>query len=257
MQNHQLIKFKDIRNNNILLPSVFFLFLVITACSTTKPFSMLSEQQLNYPVSVGVEIDGEEKINKTRILGKFIYTYQNVGGLTYFSVYLLNHTDIQKGESVLDIGTGSGVQAIFAAEKAHRVLATDINESALKSVLKNAHEYNVADKIIVRNSDLFNSIKSDEKFDVIISSIPLVWDREQSDWSLYERFFADAGKYLNPGGRIYFLAGFLNNIERTKNLIERNGLKITRLDMAYEISRKLEPMVYVIQHASAMNFDMD
>ena len=74
---------------------------------------------------------------------------------------------------------------------------------------------------------------------------------------MYEQFFTDVGKDLHPAGRIDFLAGFLNNIGRTMDLIERNDLRITRLDMAYEVSRKLETIVYVIQHASTINLDID
>lgn len=96
-----------------------------------------------------------------------------VAGLTIFSLYLLGRTEILQGESVLDMGAGGGIQAIFAADKASRLLATDFDESALKSTMKNAHEHNVADRIRARNSDLFTVINSDEAFDVIIASLPI------------------------------------------------------------------------------------
>ena len=73
----------------------------------------------------------------------------------------------------------------------------------------------------------------------------------QGNWKLQERFFLDVGKHLNPNGHIYFLTGLLDNLLRTRKLIEENGLKIMRTHMAYDIHQNLEPIVYVIQHTPA------
>lgn len=190
-------------------------------------------------------------IRSTQVKDKVFHSYQRILGPTFFSAYLLEHTRIEEGETVLDVGTGSGVQAIFAAEKAKSVLATDIDELALKNTLLNARRFDVEDKISVRQSDLFNALKPDEKFDVIIASIPYAWDEEtQNLWGLQERFFADVGRHLNPDGRIYFLTGWLKNLPRTRDFIERNNLRIIALSMGYSAAEFLEPMVYVLQHKS-------
>lgn len=65
---------------------------------------------------------------------------------------------------------------------------------------------------------------------------------------LYQRFFAEVGRHLNPHGRIYFLTGFLRNYPRMEDLISRNNLQIMRLNMDFAPQQDLEPIVYMIQH---------
>ena len=70
---------------------------------------------------------------------------------------------------VLDIGTGSGIQAITAAnnKKVNSVLATDIQDSIIRLNKKNIKNK----KIKFLKSDLFNDIKN-KKFDTIIFNPP-------------------------------------------------------------------------------------
>src|SRR5215510_2630395 len=53
--------------------------------------------------------------------------------------------EVRPGDRVLDMGTGSGVNAILAASAAHRVLAVDINPYALDAARANAERNGVAD----------------------------------------------------------------------------------------------------------------
>lgn len=191
-----------------------------------------------------------ETFNATKAHTKIFLSYPDVLAPTHFSIFLLEHTEIKEDETVLDMGTGSGIQAIYAAEKARHVLATDINERALSNTMINAQRHGVENKISVRKSDLFNDIKADEKFDVIITSIPYAWnDNTRANWRLHERYFEQVGKHLNPDGRIYFITGFLDNLPYTRKLINSNQLKIIKLNMAYSKNDNLEPIVYTITHA--------
>lgn len=183
---------------------------------------------------------------------KVIYSSSSVMHPTYFSLHLLEHTEIRKGESVLDIGTGTGVQAIFAADNASHVLAMDISKQAIEDTALNARRLGLSEKITVRESDLFNALSANEKFDVITSTIPHAWNAAtQGNWKLQERFFTDVGKHLKADGRIYFLTGKLDNMARTKALAEKNGLKVVRVDMAYFRVQHVEPIVYVFKHEDA------
>ena len=116
-----------------------------------------------------------------------------------------------KGVRVLDMGTGTGIQAIQALKNgAQSVIAVDINPTAIACAKENAILNNVADKIQVKESDLFSSLNS-EKFDLIIANLPVadfpiegVVESALYDpgYKLHRRFFREVGNYLNPGGII-------------------------------------------------------
>ena len=236
-------------NNTPFLLSFLFVLFLLPGCSQhTNNMKIIHSGKYDL-IELGSIGDNPGQYRAYKVQNKIIYSHEEVISPTFFSVHLLEFSKIHKGESVLDIGTGTGVLAIFAAENASHVLAMDINKQALENTLLNARRLGVSDKISVRESDLFNALKPDEKFDVIISSIPYAWNAQsQGNWKLHERFFRDVGKHLKPKGRIYFVTGWLKNLPRTKALIDKNNLKIMRADMAFDPVKKFEPIVYLIKH---------
>ncbi|WP_455198459.1 methyltransferase [Kaarinaea lacus] len=246
------MKITSRENDRRYLLVTMSLLILLTGCSHNREWDYTRvEHPGNYDViKLGFTFVGESRARIIKAHDKTFYGYVDIAGPSYFSAYLLEHTRVNKGESVLDMGTGTGIQAIYAAENASHVLAADINQRALKNTILNAKRFGVEDKITVRESDLFNAINDDEKFDVIITSIPYAFsENTQNNWKLYERYFHDVGDHLNPDGRIYFISGFLSNLPRTKALIENNDLKIITMNMGYSISDGLEPIVYMIKHA--------
>ena len=77
----------------------------------------------------------------------------------------------------LDVGTGSGVQALFAARHADEVVATDLNERALAFVELNAG-LNGFTNIEARAGSLFEPVAG-ERFDLITCNAPYVVSPEQ------------------------------------------------------------------------------
>jgi len=113
-----------------------------------------------------------------------------------------------KGKRVLDIGTGTGIQAITAAKcGAKEVLATDINPGAVKLAKENAIRNNVKIKVI--QSNLFENITG--KFDLIIFNPPYLPSEAPQDlaWSggapLIETFIKEAKQHLTKNGKIIFV----------------------------------------------------
>jgi release factor glutamine methyltransferase len=77
------------------------------------------------------------------------------------------------GDRVLDMGTGSGVNAVLAAARASHVLAVDINPHAIDAARRNAERNGVADRVEVRHSDVFGNV--DGTFDLIVFDPPFRW----------------------------------------------------------------------------------
>jgi HemK-related putative methylase len=113
---------------------------------------------------------------------------------------------VQRDWEVLDMGTGSGVCAMFAARHARRVVAVDINAAAVRCAGINALLNHLEHRIDVRHGDLFAPV-SEERFDLILFNPPFVQGAPQNDrdraWrsnDVAERFAAGLGAHLKPGG---------------------------------------------------------
>lgn len=158
---------------------------------------------------------------------------------------------------VLDIGTGSGIQAITASENPNvrEVVAVDINPQAVRE-LKSKTKNNP--KIKAKVSNLFPHVSG--KFDTIIFNPPyLPTDKENPDqaldggkhgWEISERFFNQVNQYLNPGGIILFLFSTLTNKNKIEELIAKNLLEFQEIGkekMAFE-----ELFVYLIQKSKIL-----
>ena len=195
-------------------------------------------------------------LTRASVQGKEFWVQNGVVVPSIQSVYLLEHTEIRPGEEVLDIGTGSGVQAIFAAQKARRVLATDIDYAAVANARMNAERHNLSHIISVIYSDLFNDVPKNQPFDAIIFNINYPYDEASAGlWRIHERFFAEAHAYLKPGGRIYYQAGLIENIPRIQQMVTANGFKIMKMNMVDAPRHNRVPIVFMIKQAAHANWD--
>lgn len=184
-------------------------------------------------------IDPEGKIVK--YLGKEFLVFPNTFWPFTDSQPLVRNLKIKANESVLDVGTGSGVIAIFACYAgASKVLAVDVNPAALKSAKHNAKLHGF-DKIMkVKKSNLFEAIK-DEQFDVITANLPFrnktapdvvarsQWD---TDFKTNTQFFAEVGNHLKPDGRIYFAQANFGAVKEIKALAKAAGFSVKTLASA-------------------------
>ena len=77
---------------------------------------------------------------------------------------------------IVDIGTGCGNIAITLASKIPkaRIIACDISEKALEIAKKNALKHHVEEKIEFFCSDLLDSLKTEPKYDIIVSNPPYI-----------------------------------------------------------------------------------
>jgi release factor glutamine methyltransferase len=131
------------------------------------------------------------------------------------SYLLLKHVQKLVRGSVLDMGTGSGIQAIAAALKpeVEYVLAVDINPEAIEATKERSKYTGVISKMSFLVSDLFTNI--DGRFDWIIFNppyLPREGDIEDPTWvggenggETIERFLEEAANHLAPDGSILMI----------------------------------------------------
>jgi release factor glutamine methyltransferase len=113
---------------------------------------------------------------------------------------------VDRDWEVLDMGTGSGVCAVFAAKHARRVVAVDINAAAVRCAGINTVLNHLEHKIDVRHGDLFAPVPG-ERFDLILFNPPFLRGTPRDDrdraWrsiDVAERFAAGLGAHLKFGG---------------------------------------------------------
>ncbi len=140
---------------------------------------------------------------------------------------------------VLDMGTGSGIQAITAAKRKEvkSVVAADISDDALKSAAAAAEKEKGAEKITFAKSNLFGSIKI--KFDTIIFNPPyLPQDKGIADEAIYggkhgyellQRFISSCRNYLNNDGIVLIVFSSRTNKQKVDEAIEASCLEFEEL----------------------------
>jgi release factor glutamine methyltransferase len=139
--------------------------------------------------------------------------------------------EVRPDDRVLDMGTGSGVNAILAATKATEVIGVDINPDAVAAAVANAARNGVSDRVTFRVSDVFEAVE-DAPFDLIIFDPPFRWFTPRDmleaamadeNYGALTRFMAQARRHLTTRGRILLFFGTTGDIEYLYRLIERNG----------------------------------
>lgn len=71
------------------------------------------------------------------------------------------------GGSFLEVGSGAGVTSVLAALHGAQVTALDISAAAVANTARNAERHVVSDRVRVLQSDMFQALESDARFDLI------------------------------------------------------------------------------------------
>ena len=136
---------------------------------------------------------------------------------TAMCVTLLEET-IRGGESVIDIGTGSGILAIAAAfSGAGKVLAVDIDPDAVRVARENVANNRVQDLVTVREGDLLKYM--DDRCDICVANII-------SD--IIISFAAPLKDHIVPGG-LFICSGIVRQrAEEVKEALFSAGYEVLK-----------------------------
>jgi len=146
------------------------------------------------------------------------------------SYLLLKHIKdyVKAKDSVLDLGTGSGILARESLKYTKNVLASDIQDLKFSDL-----------KFI--KSDLFQNIKG--KFDLVIFNPPYLPKDKREDlesalsttggkygYEILEKFLNKVKEHLNKDGKALIVFSSLTNKNKIDSLIKKNKLKFKCLE---------------------------
>ncbi len=151
---------------------------------------------------------------------------------------LAENLSVDENDIVLDMGAGCGILGILAAKKARKVVAIDLNPHAVSCAKMNARLNEVASRMHILQGDLFQPIKHNERFSLILFNAPYLPSNsdEEKTWigrawaggptgrQLIDRFISKAPHYLNKNGRILLVQSSLSNVSKTLYKLEEARL---------------------------------
>ena len=155
------------------------------------------------------------------------------------TVLLAKYLPTMGAVNVLDVGTGTGALAIWAAQhNATSVIAVDIAAAAVTNAQRNVERHGLADHIEVRTGNVFSSIAPSESFDIILANLPgrnkaAVDDTSAAQWDTdfraHRALFEGARSHLRTGGIIYMVKANYPDLTEMVDLAETYGYEVTAL----------------------------
>jgi len=186
------------------------------------------------------------------IIKKYVYSPEHVQVAMAWPEFIAGRSE---GKSFLEIGTGTGVAAIYIAMngKPSRVVATDISPIAVENCRENAKQYNLKEPFFsIGEGSVYEALPNkDEKFDIMFWNFP--WNapdttieeilEERGEKTTPEKinqlqagldplyqglryFIRDGQKYLNSGGEILLGASEMVRDDIIQGEVEKYGYNI-------------------------------
>lgn len=152
------------------------------------------------------------------------------------SYLLADNLQIEKGQSVLEIGTGSGIVAMYASRLTDNITVTDINFDACELARKN-FEANSIENIEILFGNLFEPVEN-RKFDVILFNTPYLptedgevledtinyaFDGGLNGRKVIDLFLNEVKNHLNDGGIVQMIQSSLSGNEETLEKFDNLG----------------------------------
>jgi HemK-related putative methylase len=157
----------------------------------------------------------------------------------FLSRNIMNY-NINKVQSALDLGCGSGALAILLAKRGvNNVYATDINPSAIEATKLNAELNDVKDDIEIVQADMLSFLAGTGEIDLIVSNPPSLPMKEEpdTDYHMYnyyggskgrdfiEELVSQSANCLQNGGDIMFINTSLADVGATFKQLPKEGFR--------------------------------
>ncbi len=146
---------------------------------------------------------------------------------------LCDNLGITPGETLLEIGTGCGLVAIVAAKAGGQVIATDQSEAAIQNAKKNVALHKYSNLIEIRQGNLFEPIRPNEKFSLLVFNPPYLpgtkedpafdpaWSGGNKGYEVTEKFLDHCNQFLQAKARLLLVQSSLSDPEHIKHQLEQ------------------------------------
>lgn len=155
---------------------------------------------------------------------------------------LLDSIVVSQGDSVFEVGSGSGLIGLYLASLGANVVCSDINPIAVELIKKNflLNQRIIRGNFDIRTGDLFSVLDSKDSHDIIVFNPPYLptFNKDLiggSGWfdkavngginglDVIERFINQSKVFLKKNGKVYFIFSSLSNSKKLENLIKKNN----------------------------------
>lgn len=152
------------------------------------------------------------------------------------SFLLAENLAIRPGDSVLEIGTGTGIVAMYASKITDKITVTDINFDAVELAEHNFKK-NGIENIEILFGNLFEPLKN-RKFDVILFNTPYLptengdviddnlnyaFDGGLNGRKVIDKFLGEVKNHLNEKGIVQIIQSSLSGNEETLKKLDELG----------------------------------
>jgi methylase of polypeptide subunit release factors len=186
---------------------------------------------------------------------------------THTSQEVAEGLTVNPGDTVIDVGAGSGILSFVAARLgAGRVYGTEVNEASVACASMNAERLGLGDRIVFRLGSLFEPL-SGIRANVVIGDVSGIPDEiaQVSDWfpggfsggptgaEVPVAMLEASREHLLPGGRLYLPTGSIQD----ENAVLRTARRIFGEGRMKQLRERLLPLPGKISENAVVRRLMD
>lgn len=186
--------------------------------------------------------------------------------------YLSSNIKENQSLSYLEMGCGGGEITYSLKDMliSYDLTMTDISSLAIKKTKERFKDENL--NINIYQSNLFNEIPKNKKFDIIISDVAAISEDVLSitDWydgvscktgpdgiNLIEKIIKESANYMNDGAALIYPALNLSNLEKLKKTVNKNFSKTITLkskNWPYNFSDEQKKILKFLKQNNHVNY---
>lgn len=210
---------------------------------------------------MGTNLKEEERLDDLQVNGYEIIQHPGKFCFGMDAVLLSNFARVKKGESTLDLGTGTGIIPILLTAKTEgkRFVGLEIQEESADMAMRSVAHNHLETKVEIVNGDIKEaaSIFGSASFDVITTNPPYMIGQHgianASDTKAIARhevlctlddILRESAKILRPGGRFYMVHRPFRLAEILSKMVAV-GIEPKRMRMVHPFIDKEPNMVLI------------